>query len=159
MDILRKLNIVTTLVITGALLMSGCGNFGKNADNPNREEAIIINEDEKVGGSIETGNGYGFTSFDLEIDVDGKDAIDADYDVAEKADADYENKLQNVKLKDNKAMDELHKMFLEIRITKDTPQQEVIDKILQWYGLDTYSKFDLDVNFDDGTLLDIEDLK
>jgi len=158
-SILRKLNAVGTIVISGALLMGGCGNFGKNADEPNREEAIIINEDEKAGGSIETGNGYGFTSFDLEIDVDGKDAIDADYEVTEKANADYENKLQNIKLKDNKAMDEFHKMFIQIRITKDTPQQEVIDNILQWYGLDTYSKFDLEVDFDDGTLLNIEDMK
>ncbi|MBO0586819.1 YusW family protein [Sporosarcina sp. E16_8] len=156
---MRKLNMAGTIVITGALLMSGCGNFGKNADKPNREDAVIINEAEKAGGSIETGNGFGFTSFDLEIDVDGKDAIDADYDVAEKANADYENKLTNVKLKDNKAMDELNKMFIEIRITKDTPQQEVIDKVLQWFGLETYSKFDLEVDFDDGTLLDIEDLK
>jgi YusW-like protein len=156
---MRKLNVVATLVITGALLMSGCGNLGENADKPNREEAVIINEREKAGGSINTGNGYGFTSFDLEIDVDGKDAIDVDYEVTENADADYENKLQNVKLKDNKAMDEIHKMFIEIRIQKDTPQQEVMDRILQWFGLDTYSKFDLDVDFDDGTLLDIEDLK
>jgi len=50
-------------------------------------------------------------------------------------------------------------MFIQIRITKDTPQQEVIDNILQWYGLDTYSKFDLEVDFDDGTLLNIEDMK
>lgn len=139
--------------------MGGCGNFGENADKPNREEAVIIHEREKEGGSINTGNGYGFSSFDLEIDVAGKDAIDVDYEVTENADADYENKLKNVKLKDNKAMDEIHKMFIEIRIQKDTPKQEVMDRILQWFGLDTYSKFDLDVDFDDGTLLDIEDLK
>jgi hypothetical protein len=157
--ILRKLNVVGVIVVVGALLMGGCGNFGKNADKPNREEAVIINEDEKTGGSIETGDGYGFTTFDLDIDVDGKDAIEADYDVTEKADADYENKLKNIKLKNNKAMDELNKMFLEIRITKDTPQQEVMDKILQWYGLETYTKFDLEVDFDDGTLLDIKDVK
>ena len=116
-------------------MLGGCGNFGKNADKPNREEADIIHEDEKEGGSMETGEGYGFTKFDLEIDVDGKDAIEADYDVTEKADADYENKLKNIKLKGNKAMDELNKLFMEIRITKDTPQQEVIDKILEWYRL------------------------
>ena len=159
MSILRKLNAVGTIVITGALLMGGCGNSGENADKPNREEAVITNENEKEGGSLETGDGYGFTSFDLEIDVDGKDAIDADYGVTKKADADYENKLKNIKLKDNKAMDELNKMFIEIRITKDTPKQEVIDNIIQWFGLDTYSKFDLEVDFDDGTLLDIEDIK
>jgi hypothetical protein len=153
------LNVIGAIVITGALLIGGCGNFGKNADKPNREDAVIINEDEKEGGSIETGDGYGFTSFDLDIDVEGKDAIEVDYDVTKKADADYEDKLKNIKLKDNKAMDELYKMFIEIRITKDTPQQEVMDKILQWFGLETYTKFDLEVNFDDGTLLDIEDVK
>jgi hypothetical protein len=154
-----KLNGSSALLLTGALMLGGCGNLGNNADKPNREEAVIINEDEKEGGSIETGDGYGFTSFDLDIDVDGKDAIEADYDVTERADADYENKLKNVKLKDNKAMDEFTKMFTEIRITKDTPQQEVIDKILQWYGLEAYTKFDLEVNFDDGTILNIEDVK
>lgn len=159
MDSMRKLNVTSVILITGALMLSGCGNFGKNANEPNREDAVIINEEEKAGGSIETGDGFGFTSFDLDIDVDGKDAIEADYDVTEKADADYENKLKNVKLKSNKAMDELNKMFIEIRITKDTPQQEVIDKILQWYGLETYTKLDLEVNFDDGTLLDIKDVK
>lgn len=156
---MRKLNVTSVILITGALMLGGCGNFGKNANEPNREDAVIINEEEKAGGSIETGDGFGFTSFDLDIDVDGKDAIEADYDVTEKADADYENKLKNVKLKSNKAMDELNKMFIEIRITKDTPQQEVIDKILQWYGLETYTKLDLEVNFDDGTLLDIKDVK
>ncbi len=139
--------------------MGGCGNFGKNANTPNREEAVIINEDEKTGGSIETGDGYGFTTFDLDIEVEGKDAIEADYDVTKNADADYENKLKNINLKGNKAMDELNKMFIEIRITRDTPQQEVMDKILQWYGLETYTKFELEVNFDDGTLLDINDVK
>ncbi len=56
------------------------------------------------------------------------------YDVTKRADADYENKLKNIKLKDSEAMNELNKLFIDIRITKDTPQQEVIDKILKWYG-------------------------
>ena len=147
------------VLITGALLLGACGNFGKNADKPNREDADIILESEKEGGSIETGSGYGFSSFDLDIDVDGKDAIEADFEVKKRAEADFENKLENVKLKDQKAMDELNLFFKEIRITKDTPKQEVIDKILQWFQLDTYSKFDLEVEFDDGTLLDIEEVK
>ena len=155
----EKIESVGTIVISRCIAYRRMRKFGKNADKPNREEAVIINEDEKAGGSIETGNGYGFTSFDLEIDVDGKDAIEVDYDVNEKAEAEYENKLKNIKLKDNKAMDELNKFFMEIRITKDTPEQEVIDKILNGLNMETYSKFDLEVDFDDGTLLDIEDVK
>ncbi|NYF23387.1 YusW family protein [Sporosarcina sp. JAI121] len=156
---MKKLSAVAAILLTSALMLGACGNFGKNADKPNREEADIILEDEKAGGSIETGNGYGFSSFDLDIDVEGKDAVEADYDVKKNADAEYVNKLKNVQLKDNKAMDEFNKMFVEIRITKDTPKQEVIDKILQWFGLDAYSKFDLEVEFDDGTFLDIEEVK
>ncbi len=156
---MHKLILLVVATLTGALMLSGCGNFGKNADKPNREDATIIHEKEKTGGSLETGDGYGFTSFDLDIDVAGKDAIEADYEVARKLVADYENKLTNIKLKDSAAMDELHKLFMDILITKDTPPQEVIDKILKWYQLESYSKFDLEVDFDDGTLLDIEDVQ
>ncbi|MFC5589281.1 YusW family protein [Sporosarcina soli] len=156
---MKLFKIAGTVALTSVLLLSGCGNFGKNADKPKREDADIIHEHEKEGGSLETGDGYGFTSFDLEIEVDGKDVIDADYDINETADADYENKLKNIKLKGNEAMDQLNKLFMDILITKDTPQQEVIDKILKWYQLDSYSKFKIEVDFDDGTKLNIDDIQ
>lgn len=156
---MRKLMLLVTATLLGALMLSGCGNFGKNADKPAREDATIIHEDEKAGGSLETGSGYGFTSFDLDIEVDGKDAIEADYEADRKLDAGYDNQLTNIKLKDSAAMDELHKLFMHILITKDTPPQEVMDKILKWYQLENYSKFDLEVDFDDGTRLDIEEVQ
>ena len=31
--------------------------------------------------------------------------------------------------------------------------------IMEWFGIDTYTKFDLEIDFDDGTKLDIEDKK
>lgn len=155
----NRLTQTITVALAGTLMLSGCGNFGKNADQPNREDAAIIHEDEKAGGSLETGGGYGFTSFDLDIEIDNKDAIEADYKVDKKLEADYDNKLTNIQLKDSAAMDELDKFFMDILITKDTPPKEVIDKILKWYQLESYSKFDLEVDFDDGTRLDIEDVK
>ncbi len=156
---MRKLTLLVVATFTGTLMLSGCGNFGKNAAKPNREDATIIHENEKAGGSLETGDGYGFTSFDLDIEVDGKDAIEADYKSKRNLVAEYENKLTNINLKDSAAMDELHKLFMDILITKDTPPQEVIDKILKWYQIESYSKFDLDVDFDDGTLLDIKEVQ
>ena len=142
------------------LLIGGCGNSGKNANNSNRENALIMHEKEKEGGSLETGGAYGFNSFDLEIDVDEVDSIDAEYEMNKKGlKVKYVDLLKNINLQDGKAMDEIHKLFMAIHITNKTPQQEVIDKILNWYGLETYSKFDLDVEFDDGTILKIEDIK
>ncbi|WP_203247563.1 YusW family protein [Sporosarcina beigongshangi] len=156
---MHKLTVLGATILLGALILGGCGNFGKNADKPNREDATIIHEDEKAGGSLETGDGYGFTSFDLDIEVDGKDAIETEYKIDKKLDVNYENKLTNTKLTDSKAMNEIDKLFMHILITKDTPPQEVIDKILKWYQLDSYSKFDLEVDFDDGTRLDIEEIQ
>ena len=159
MCILEKQYRIGAVLLIVALVLGACGNLGKNADEPNREDADIVLEREKEGGTINTGDGYGFSSFDLDIDVGGKDAIEADYDVQKSAEAEYVNKLENVKLKDSAAMDELHTFFIDIRIMKDTPKQEVIDNILKWYQLDTYSKFELEVDFDDGTFLDIEEQK
>lgn len=157
---MKKFTIGITLFISTLLLVTGCGNFGKNADKPGTEDALFTNERDKEGGTLETSAGYGFSQFDLEIDVDGKDAIDAEYDVTEKQTAsEYEDKLRQVKLKDVEAMDELNKMFMQIRLTKDTPEQEAIDNILKWFDIENYSKFDLDVDFDNGTKLTIEDVK
>lgn len=145
-------------MLFGAFIVGGCGNIGKNADKENREEAVVIPERDKVGGSMETGGGYGFNAFDLDIEIDGKDAIEAEYDVSKsKIEAEFENKLENVKLKEDEAFNELDKLFVDIMITKDTSKQDVIDKILKYYGIEMYSKFDLEIDFDDGTKLDIEE--
>lgn len=148
------------ILCTSTLVVSGCGNFGENADKPQREDADIIHEAEKEGGSLETGDGYGFHSFDLDIDVNGKDTIEADYEkTGNQLKAEYIDVRNHLQLQDTKAMDELHKLFMKILIRHDTPQQEVIGKILEWYAINQYSKFDLEVHFDDGTTLNIEDTK
>lgn len=158
---MKRLKIIATIALASVLMVSGCGNFGKNADKPNREDAAIIHENEKAGGSLRTGAGYGFSLFDLEIDTDGNETVVADYEMKqnEKPTTDYVNKLHNVNLTGDKAMNELHKFFIDILITKDTPQQVVIDKIQKWYNIDTYTAFNLLVHFDDGTVLDIKDSK
>lgn len=156
---MKTFKLTSAITLTSALLLGGCGNSSEHADKPNREDADIIHEHEKEGGSMDTGGGYGFSTFDLEIDFDGKDAIDVDYDVTQRAEADFENRLRNTKLTGVEAMNQLNKLFVDIHINKDTPQQEVIERILEWYQLDSYSKFDLEVNFDNGTTLTIEDKK
>ena len=77
---MKKFRVFGT-VLTLAFIIGGCGNFGKNANNANREDALIIKEKEKDGGTVQTGAGYGFTLFDLEIEIDGSDTVDALYDV------------------------------------------------------------------------------
>lgn len=150
---------VGLLLLLAVLVLGACGNFGKNADNPKREDATIIHEKEKEGGSMNTGDGYGFNTFDLEIDVEGKDAVDVEYEVKKSHGARYVNRLASLDLKDQEAFNKIDEFFTKIMLTKDMSNQDVIDRIMKWFGLDTYTKFELEVDFDDGTKLDIEDIK
>ena len=150
---------ISGFLLFAALLLGACGNLGKNADEPNRDEATLIHEDEKEGGSLDTGDGYGFDKFDLEIDVDGQDTVEANYEMERDLEAEYKNKLAGLDLKEDEAMVKLDEMFIDIMFTKDTSQEQAIEKLMTWFGLDTYTKFDLEVHFDDGTKLDFEDKK
>jgi len=147
------------LFLAAVLVLGACGNADKNADDPKREDATIIYNDEKEGGTLETGDGYGFNKFDLEIEVEGKDVIDVEYEVAKTHEAKYVNKLAGLNLKDQEAFNKLDPFFVKVAEGKSMVEKDVIAKIMEWFGIDTYTKFDLEIDFDDGTKMDIEDRK
>ncbi|WP_252501842.1 YusW family protein [Sporosarcina sp. Marseille-Q4943] len=145
------------LFLVAVLVLGACGNASKNADDPRREDATIIYEDDKEGGTLNTGDGYGFNKFDLEIEVDGKDVIDVEYEVAKNHEAKYVNKLAGLNLRDQEAFNKLDPFFVKFTTKKSMDEKDVMDNIMEWFGLDTYTKFDLEIDFDDGTKMDIED--
>ncbi|MBD7908687.1 hypothetical protein H9659_10135 [Sporosarcina sp. Sa3CUA8] len=156
-ETLNKLAAMGSVVFASVLFVSGCGNAGKDANKDNREEADIVTNEQKEGGDRDTGDAYGFNKFELEIDVDNKDAIDAEYEVEKEFNPEYQNKLTNIDLEGAEAMDELDKMFDAVNLQHDMSAEEARDKILKYFQIDLYSKFKLDVDFDDGTKLEFED--
>lgn len=56
-------------------------------------------------------------------------------------------------------MDVLDILFKEIRLTKDTPEDQAMNEILKFFEIDDYSKFELNVHFDEGTELRIHQTK
>ena len=113
------------IALIGVLVLSACGAGNKNNNSSPKNDATLQHADETEGGSMEHGEGYGFTTFELDIEVDNKDAIDVEYKVKPKSfEVEYENKLANIKVKDNEAMDEIDKLFTFLLITKDTPQMK-----------------------------------
>lgn len=151
---MRKLISFSLLLIAAVLLLGACV---KTADVNQEDEPTISSKPETEGGSMETGDGYGFVVFDLTIDVDGEEVISTTYDVRDKAEATYVDDLVDVDVEGNDAMDELFYLFDHMRLTKDTPDKEVIDKIVEHYKLKDYSSLELDVEFDEGTILHIDD--
>lgn len=154
MDSVKRLTWLGIILIVGLLVMGACG---KKMTDETKDDPTLTTDRETEGGSLESGDGYGFTIFDLDIEVNGEDMIAIDYDVSEKAEAEYENKSKGIDLNGTAAMDEVFILFNAIRVDKDTPEDQVISDILKHYELDDYSKFELTIDFDEGTKLRINE--
>lgn len=145
-----------SLLIISVLIIGGCS---KRSANEPKDNPIIKTETENAGGSLEHGDGYGFNQFELEIEVGEHEQIKIDYDVTKYVQADFENTFENFDLEGEKAMEKIRELFVYLLLENDTPEEEVIKKVTQFYNVQDYSKFELDVNFDEGTTLRIHDVK
>ena len=157
MERLRKLVFFGTFLCAVVLFVVGCGNNDEKVVDGNKDKPLFTSELEDAEGLQLNGEGYGFDEFDLEIDVDGVETIDINFEAKENFEAEYVNKLQDFHLKENEAMDALHELFIHARITKETSEKDAIERVLEFLHIDHYSKFDLDINFNEGTILDIND--
>ena len=159
---MRKSKFLTITIFASVLFIVGCGN--NENDNKSsvesRDEPIISSEVEDRGGTLQFGAGYGFSDFDLEIDVDGKDAIDIDYEVNTQDntfEVEYKNNIQDFHLKDEEAMNAVHEFFVEAQISNEKPKDKIMREILESLNIEDYSKFELEVNFNDDTSLSIQE--
>ena len=159
---MRKSKFLIITIFTSVLLIAGCGNNDNNNKRSveSRDEPHFSSEIEDRGGSLQFGAGYGFSDFDLEIDIDGKDAIDIDYKIDTQNDTfkvEYKNNIQDFHLKDEEAMNAVHDFFMEAQISNEKPKDKIIREILESLNIEGYSKFDLEVNFNDDTSLSIHE--
>lgn len=149
--------MLTIAGVSSILLLGGCADKDEPIEN---DEATIGLEDEEKdeGSTINEGDGYGFKTFDLKIKKDDK-KIETEYEDVKPDDAEYVNEFQEVDKEDTEALDSMHKMFLETMIDDGTTEEEAIDSILQWYGLDDYDEFKLDVEFANDKSLHVDESK
>lgn len=97
-----------------------------------------------------------FNEFTLKTDYqDTKKDYEADYKnkgANKKMDAKIEDHKANVKLTGDEAIPKLSPLLQKLTFDKNTPDQEVIDQVVNVFQLDKdYQKFDLEVVFSDGT--------
>lgn len=154
MSLKRMLSIAGVLSI---LIIGGCA----DKDEPVENDDTTLSHDEiekGKGSTMNTADGYGFTDFDLKIKKDDK-KIEVDYEDVKPDDAEYVNEFQEVDKEDTEALDSMHKMFLDTMIDETTTEEQAIDAILQWYGLDDYDEFKLDVDFVNDKSLTIDESK
>ncbi|EMA6344068.1 YusW family protein [Bacillus cytotoxicus] len=97
-----------------------------------------------------------FNEFDLDVDYqDTKKDYEADYkhkSADQKMEAKIEDHKANVNLTSDEAIAKLSPLLKKLTFDKNTPDQEVIDQVVDVFQLDKdYQKFELEVVFSDGT--------
>ncbi|WP_172372462.1 YusW family protein [Sporosarcina jiandibaonis] len=160
---MRKSKFLMITIFASVFLVVGCGN--NNNDNKrsveSRDEPLISAEIEDRDGSYYYGAGYGFLDFDLEIDIDGKDAIDINYEVDKQNDtfeAEYKNNIENFHLKNEEAMNAIDEFFNEVLLnTENKSKEDLMREILESLNIEDYSKFDLEITYDDNSTLTIQE--
>lgn len=119
--------------------MGACGK--KDSQNIMEDDPSLTTELETEGGSVESGDGYGFDIFQLDMKTTSSETVVISYDVSGKADAQYEVSSEDIHLKGAEAMNKASQLFTVIRIEKDTPEDQVIQKILEQFNVDEYDTF------------------
>lgn len=137
------------------LLLTACRGSSDSANSS--EDPMIQTERETEGGSLETGDGFGFTYFALTIKVAEENQVHLRYEVKEQVEATYVDHAKKIDVIGTEAMNHSGVFFQNVRIQEGVPAEKIMDDILTFYRIEDFSMFDLDVRFDNGAELRIQE--
>ena len=139
-----------------------------------KNEGNASNDDQ--GNSTEVGQDNVAGQNDMQARMDELDYIEFELEVEYAGDTEYEveieqkkvglikaeieDSLNHVEKKGVEAFNELFPLVQELNITQQTKKEDAISKVLTTFDLPTdYTKFDLEITFNDGTKIEFEDRK
>ncbi len=133
----RKIQVMA--VIASLFIFSACGNQNLVTDLPADTETT----------KDSVGETYGFTVFNVAIDTkEMKQALVASYDEKiDKTEASYENKIENLYLHGNAAMEKLDEIFSELTIEPDMDAEDLIKKTSEAFEVIDYKTLKLTIKF------------
>lgn len=103
-----------------------------------------------------------FKEIDIEVSYGRNNEYEAeiDQDEGQPIEAKVEDEVNGVYLKGQEAFDDLYPKVKELDLTKDSTKEETINQLLKAFGLkNNYTKLEVEIKFNDGSKLDIEDRK
>ncbi|RJS59066.1 YusW family protein [Bacillus sp. PK3_68] len=136
--------VISIFLLIIALPLAACANKDEAQNQPDKAPV-------KGEGANAT---YPFTSFDLDVDMDGADdAIDVSYEQdKEGTEASYVNKTNNQNLTGDQAMNALDEIFSSFTFNDTTPDDEVLRSVEEAFDIPKDAKsVEVDIDFTGGT--------
>lgn len=127
---------------------SGATNTEQNNDASNQED-MLQRMDELDYAEFELEVEYaGDTEYEMELETKSVGTVKAK----------IEDSLNHVEKNGTEAFDELHPLVQKLNITQQTNKDEAVSEVLKTFNLPTdYTKFDLEITFNDGTKIEFKD--
>src|SRR5690625_2048135 len=100
-----------------------------------------------------------FYEIEIEVEyVDGKEyEVEIERDDNRPYTAEVEDELNNIYLKGKEAFDEVYPKIEQLSVNIDSEQTDVIEQVLSVFDLpDNYTKFEIEIKFNDGSEMDFE---
>lgn len=149
---MKKFALICALSTTALLV--GCGDSEEATNLPENAptEQNTMNQTSTVTDTTDAP--FNFTHFDLDIEYADDKSYDVSYEnEASRAEAQIEDEVNNTKLEGNEATNKLVPIFESFTFDKDTPDDEVIDEVLQKFEQpESFLELELEIKFADGTV-------
>lgn len=164
-----------------ALGLAACGNAGNQpttdqpaVDQPaeSQTESTTGSQTDQPAANTETDQNSDQMKSDMdqlsfkEIEVEISYGHDQEYEAEIEQDenepikAKIEDELNQNNLKGQEAFDDLYPKVKQLDLTKDSTKEETVSQVLKAFDLqDNYEKFEVEITFNDGSKLDVEDRK
>lgn len=142
------------------------GNAAVPDSNPGADDNMQQNTEETTGaaaGSMQEKMDQ-LTIREIGIEVSyGKDReyeAEIEQDKGRSIEAEVEDEINGVYLKGEEAFNDLYPKVQQLNLTKDSTKEETIEQILRIFNLESnYEKFEVEIDFTDGSELEVEDKK
>lgn len=149
-----KLLNLSFALLSSVLLLQACSNNTNNENvSPQKETATQQNQAVDYPSQ--------FASFDLDVDYPNNNSYEVDYDNKNnEKEAEIKDERNNSLLKEDKAFEQLRPIFEQLTFDQTTADKDVISEVLKAFNLNNdFTKFELDVEFPDGTEKEYREMK
>ncbi len=158
---MKRLGIILASIIC-LFVLSAFDKYSivENPDRyPNVDNTPMQNDDEYMREKMAELN---FSEIEIDVEYQGGKEYEAEIDLDrnEPILAKVEDDLNNVYLRGREAFDHIFERASKLDLTSNSTKQQVIDQVLDVFNLpNDYIKLDVEIEFDDGKKVDIEDRK
>ncbi|WP_339252433.1 YusW family protein [Sporosarcina sp. FSL W8-0480] len=165
------------------LMLIGCGTDGQKEEPTVKDEALAVsgnetnaqgettsqkattknqNNDSSNQDMLQSMDELDYAEFELEVEYAGDTEYEVEIETKSVGNvkAEIEDSLNHVEKNGTEAFDELYPLVQKLTITQQTNKDEAISEVLKTFNLpEDYTKFDLEITFNDGTKIEFEDKK